>query len=711
MLVNKECYKAHSEISTASILEDNTLAFITKTHGAKLYSTTECSTKENLSLEEINYQTTATAFNEKGNLLAVANNNILSIIDLKSRLLLQTIRTFEGTITLLSFVPKSKYLVAGSSHGRVVQYRYDGRSQLSRLCSFGYMKESKSFPKNNYVSAFAFKNELFAVSGYGGKIILLRMNSYRFRHTIEASKVKIIALEFLNKRQIISANIDGMVSIHSLKKHQISKYIDTPFTHVHSLIVMPNPQFVLVAGNANKIVLIDTQKAKVIKTSYLTFRKEVSHMLYTKEHVLIVILEKKEIHKIQLPTINDLKNALLHKQLDKAYTLIEQDPMLQGTREYKRVEVLYEKLYTQAIAALIKNDTKEARKLLKMFENIEEKKADIKAMFSAFEHYQRFANLFLEKKLALAYALAHKYPALKHTLQYKKMEEKFKDSYAFAQKQILIGQIDVAKEVLSPYVTVLSKHPMVNLVLKDNSDFIAFLQAINKQDYETIERLKKTNEIFAQMPTLLALENSNQNSLDKISELINQGKSEEATEAIKELLHISNIKEELQSLYQCTQRVQKLKNYYEKDEFVHCYEVLDSSHNLYDYKLSQLLEKHWSKLMEKCEEAALKGDIKTIKKTLGSLIYVQTRVDKIGDLLRLAFVVKIKASMAKRKIELAEMLLYTYCDIFGQDSEILLVMHSYEQAFAKRLAITVNADKRLPRDNWKNSSIIMEMEE
>ncbi len=707
MFSKEECYKARSEISTATILEDNTLAFITKTHGAKIYSPLECSTKENLSLEELNYKTTATAFTTKGDLLAIANANIISIIDIKSRLLLQKIRTFEGEITLLSFVPNSKYLVAGSTHGRVVQYRYDGRTQLSRLCSFGYNKTQESAKKRNYVSAFAFKDELFASTGYGGEIIILRMNSYASRQKIEASKVKIVALEFLNRSQIISANVDGMLSIHSLRKYQATKHISAPFRKINSLIVMPNPQYVLVSGHSKSVALVDTLQAKIIKPAYLSFSKEISHICLTKEYELIVILENRDIYKVKLPTTEDLKNALLHKKLDVAYKLLAQDPMLQGTREHKRVEVMYENLYTQAIAALIDHNTKEARKLLKMFDGIEEKKSDIKAMFSAFEHYQRFTNLYLEKKNTLAYALAHKHPALKHTKQYKKMEEKFKEAYTFAQKQVLIGRTDVAKEILSPYATVLSKRPMLNLVLKNNSDFISFLQAVNAQDYETIERLKKKNEIFSQIPTLLALESANQKSLNYITQLISQGRSKEATEAIKELLPVTDIKEELHSLYQCTLRVKNLKNYYENNDFIHCYEVLDGSFNLYDYELSQLLEKHWAKLMEQCEEAALKGDIKAIKKILGPLIHVQTRVDKIGDLLRLAFHVKIKASMAKRKIKIAESFIYSYIDIFGQDSEILLVMQTYEQVFGKKLAITVNANKRLPRDNWKKSPLIM----
>jgi len=708
MLIKHECYKARSEVTSFTLLEDDTLAFSTKIHGAKIFSLLRCSALKNLSIELLGHKTTAVAFSKKEALLAFANSNIIYIINTQNKLLIQTIRTYEGEIDLIEFVPDSKYIVTGTKHGRVMQYRYDGRLGLSRLCSFGLNIHSKGRTSSNYVSSFAFHEKILATTGYGGIITILKMHTYTNRYNIEASKVRINSLCFLDSNNIISGNIDGVVAIHSLKKYQATKMIFTSLTEINSIVLMPNPQFIMVSGASKELVLIDILKAKVVSTSYLSFTKHVSQMQLTKENKLLILLESQEFMKVKLPTAKDIKDFLLHNELDKAYKIIESDPMLQGTREHKRVEVMYEKLYTQAINALIDSNTKEARKLMNMFSDVASKKNDINSIFRAFEYYPRFINLYLEKKHALAYAMAEKHPALKRTQQYKKMEEKFKETYTFAQKQILIGREDIAKEILSVYATVLSKKPLLNLVLKQNKDFIAFLKAVNEKDFSTLNRLLKSNEAFAQIPNYTALKNELQNALKKIQIYINDGQADAAVVLIKQYLDIPDIKDELQRLYADTKLVRQLHASYEKGDFNSCYEILDKSMSIDSLKLAKLLETHYSKLLDKAEEFALQGNLKGIKKTFGELISIKSRVDKIGDIIRLSFHTKIKALMSKRSFKNAQSVIYSYIDIFGQDSEIILIMKSYERVTGKTLAITQESDKRVPRDNWLHSSLIMD---
>jgi len=708
MLVKYLCHKSRSEMTSFEVLEDDTLAFSTKIHGIKIFSHKNCSSIKNLSIELLNSKTSAIAFNSDGSLLAFANSKIISILDTQTKLLLQTIKTFEGEIEILSFVPKTKYLIAGGKHGRVMQYRYDGRSHLSRLCSFGQqIAQNKSRINNNYVSALALKDNILAVSGYGGVISILKMNSYTNRYNIQASNVRINALCFLNDGRLVSGNVDGIISIHSLNKYQNIKNIRTPFINIHTIIQMPNKRYIMVSAESQNLILIDTFEAKVVSTDYLKFAENISNIKLTQTGNLLVIVNKKELYKVELPSAENIKSFLLHNSLDKAYELIEKDPMLQGTREHLRVEVMYTKLYEKAIEALMNSNIKEAHKLLEMFSDLECKRDEISSIFKAFEYYPRFKNLYLEKKHALSYAMAEKHPALKHTQQFKKMEEAFKESFTFAQKQILIGREDIAKEILSAYATVVSKKPMLQLVLNQNREFIEFLKAINEKKHTSIESLIKKNSSFKEIPSYISLQKEIQDAMKKIRTFIDIGKGEEAIECIKLHLDIPSIKDELLILYNDTKLLKKLQNSYEIEDFVSCYEILDSSHTLDSLELSKLLEKHWNQLMNKCEVFALKGDIKSIKSTLKELIKVKTRVDKIGDLLRLSFHIKIKGLIAKKAFKSAENIIYSYIDIFGDDSELQLIMRSYQKISQKKLAITLNQNKRLKRDNWLQSELIM----
>ena len=708
MLIKHLCYKASSEIKSFEVLQDGTLAFSTGFHGVKIFSHQTCSAIKSLSIELLNSNTTAVAFNQKGTLIAFANSNLLHIFNTQTKLLLQSIPTFEGEIELLAFVPNSKYIVAGGKHGRVMQYRYDGSSHLSRLCSFGQnISKSKSRVKNNYVSAFAFKDNIFASTGYGGVITILKMNSYTNRYNIQASNVRINALCFLDDNRLVSGSVDGGIQIHSLNKYQNIKNISTPFININSIIQMPNRRYIMISAESKNLVLIDLKLAKVVSTNYLTFVKNISCIRLTAEGNLLAVIDKKELYRVELPSEEHIKSFILHNSLDKAYELIDKDPMLQGTREHTRLEVIYSKLYDKAVEALINSNAKEARKLMQIFSDVKSKKNEIYSIFKAFEFYPQFKNLYLEKKLSLAYIMAKKYPVLQHTKQFIKMEKTFKESFVFAQKQILIGRKDVAKDILSAYATVTSKKPMIKLILNQNKEFIEFLKAINKKNYSLVDTLVKKNDTFKDTPSYVALQKELLHTLQNIRILINKGQEEEAVESIKLLIDIPSIKDELQILYADTKLLKKLQKSYQEEDFVSCYEIIDSTNTLDSLELTILLEKHWIKLMSKCEDYALEGDIKGIKSTLKELIRVKSRVDKIGDLLRLSFHIKIKELMTKKSFKSAENIIYSYIDIFGDDSELQFIKRTYQKVSRKILAITLSQNSHLARDNWLNSDLIM----
>ncbi|MDF1879113.1 hypothetical protein JHD46_05590 [Sulfurimonas sp. SAG-AH-194-C20] len=708
MLIQKECYKARSNITAFTLLDDDTIAFSTAIHGAKIFSHQKCAALKNLSIEFLGQNTTAVCFSKDSSLLAFANGSIIHVVSTQNKLLIQKIRTFEGDIQLIEFAPNSKYIITGTKDGRVMKYRYDGRSGLSRLCSFGQLAQRiEGTIRNNYVSSFAFYGDLFAASGYGGSITILKMRSLASKYTLSTSSLRVNTLCFFNKDTLISGNADGTLHIHSLKQKNTFTSLSTPFHSITNILIMPNPQYIMLSAPCEQLCIVDVAKAKVISTSYLLFKHNVLHIELTKKDNLLVVLESKEILKVELPTVEHLKNFILNGDLDKAYKLIDMDPMLQGTREHKRVEVMYEKLYAQAIDSLINSNTKEARALMRKFNNVKSKKEDINSIFKAFEFYPRFNTLFLEKKYSLAYSLADKYPALQHTHQYKKMEEVFKEAYAFAQKQVLIGRQDIAREILSVYITVLSKKKMLQLILNQNEDFIEFLKAISEKNFTSIEKLIKKNEIFSQIPTYITLKKSIQTALDTIQDKINRGDIPSAIEIIKVHLQTPSIKEELQNLYKDAKLVKKLQESYRDNDFKSCYEIIDSSASLYSLELSKLLEIHWSKLVSECEEYAFKGNLASIKKSFGELIAVKTRLDKIGDLLRLSFHTKIKILLSKKSFKNAEHIIYSYIDIFGKDSEMLLIMKTYEKASTKKLAFTQNQDSRKDRDSWLNSPIIM----
>jgi len=241
---------------------------------------------------------------------------------------------------------------------------------------------------------------------------------------------------------------------------------------------------------------------------------------------------------------------------------------------------------------------------------------------SQIKNYERFKELYKDKKYALAYAMSTKFPKLQESTEFVKMEKNFQTSFENAQKLILLNLPDQAKDQISKYITVLSKRDLLQLVINNNEYFKNFLLAYNN------------------------------------------------------------------------------------DDFVRCYEISDKHTNIKLLKISILLEAHWDKLIAECELYATQGNINGLKRTLGDLIHITSRADKIGDLLRLSFHIKIKQLLNEESFKRAEMLIYSYVDIFGINTDIKDLMIKFEKSSSTILAITHQKEK-VSKYAWRDSELIM----
>ena len=696
-----ECQSSRSEITELKVLNDNLVAFSSRIHGINVFSATDCSAKLRINRvhEHLNSSTAATAFSPNAQFLAFAVKKLIYIFHMPSRIVVKTIHADNEDVSLLSFDSESKYIIVGTTSGRVLQYRYDGSSLLSRLCSFNDNANQSA------VSAFAFYKNRLACASNNGDIYVVDLHSRANKVLISNTKVKVTSLCFVNEKVVISAHENGKIFINDIESQKLIKQIDTNFTTISTILLMPNPNYILINGNTNYVTIFDIKRYKIAHHKYITFKDEVEKIVLAENNTLIVALKNMHVYRVELPSVAKLKSLVLHNALDEAFNMCERDSMIKDTKEYEKLVQSYEKIYAEAIGALINQQKKLALGLVEPFLHVNSKKEEIKLLFKGFENYPKLQSLFMEKKFAPAYALCTQYPALQHTFQYKKMEELWKEAFKNAQRQFITGRDEIAKLALNEFVTVLSKQPIIKLVLNHNKKFIEFLQAIENKNFQKVYEIAKTNEAFTQIPTYKTLGIDIEENLNKIEEQIKNGDVAPAKEALKKYENLSFIAPLVAKLKQNCQNVANLEKAYHADDFNLCYELMDKDSSLSFTKTGLVLEEHWIKIVHEAEGYALKGNIKDIKATLGKLIHLKTRRAKIGDLLRVSFHTKIKALIAKGSFKNAESIIYSYIDIFGLDTDITSIMRAYESKSKLKLAIT--QAERQTRDGWVNSKIIM----
>jgi len=705
-----KCQTSKSNITELTILDGSLVAYSTKLHGVKVFDSHECEMKKSIANIHLNATVSALSFSPNFELFAFVNQNTIYITQIETKDIIYTIQVNDEDIDIISFDSSSTYILAGSKNGRVLQYKINQPSLLSRLCSFPFDRsdmDSKSKDSKNFVSSFAFYNNHFACSGYGGSIIIIDLHTQANKNVITHNKTRIDALCFLNEKRLVSGNSSGRIDIISLADENSYKSVNTPISKIKQITIMPNPNYIMVTGESNIVTIVDVKNSKIAHSKYIELEVKINKIAIVNSDSLIIALDNNKIVNVELPGAEKLKSLILHNSLDKAFKLIEKEPMLQGSHEHKLIEEKFEKCYVNATKALINQNVALATQILGAYKDVRSKEHKIRELFAAFDNYLRFQALFLEKKYALAYAISSKYEPLKQTLQYKKMEQIFRVAFSNAQRHVQQNNIDRAKALLSEYNTVISKKPLIRLLTTQNREFTEFLKAIKEKDFKIINKLINTNEIFKQIPNYLTLNSQIEETLQEIDADINSGEITRAQTLLKTLKSVPHISQRVEKLHIKYKYVLALQKAYENNDFKTCYKILDLHKNLQSVELAILLERHWSKLIQKCERFALKGSIKDIKETLNELIDLPSRHNKIGDLIRVSFHVKIDTLMSKKNFRASEAIIYSYIDIFGIDSEITQIMKNFENLSSVKLAITQTHSDRPARDSWRYSDIIM----
>jgi len=698
-----EYIKERSVITNIDLLYDGTIAYTAKYSGAKLISQ-EFDTKLKLVHKELNSETSAACFSPNSKYLAFANANVINILDLKTKRVIKKIKTLSQKITIIAFSSNSEYIIAGSHTGRIFQYKYNNSALLARLCSFPHIQKKS---RNKYVSAISIYNNKLACSGIGGAIFVIDLYSQTERNILLEEGPRVNTLCYLDEETLVSGDVSGKILIHSLNATKPTKSIDAPFINITQVIKMPDPRYIMIASDTNYVAIADTHKAKIIHSKYIEFTAPVAKILLVNRETVLVCLENSKIFNLEIPTPRSLRSLIIHNSLYEAYRLVDSEPMLQDTKEFHLLEKRYKSIYREALNALLHQNKNLAQKTVLILKGVRSKEEEIRSLFNAFEKYGRFRALYHEKKYAIAYAMSDKYKALQQTPIFKKLEEAWRDNFVNAQRHIQLDKVVHAKALFHEYLNVASKRELIRLLLTQEKNLMAFLEAIDKKDFQTIDELKMKYPLFESVPTYISLSQTIEKNIQKIDILINQGELPQAKELISKFKNTPHLNQELKRLATNLKSMLTLQKAYKVNDFKSCYELIDTYHTLDTSELGLLLNKYWVKKVDECETYALKGSAQGVKESLDTLISISTRKNKIGDLLRVSFHSKIKAFLAKKSFRSAENIIYSYIDIFGNDTEIKSLMRTFEVLSKTKLAITQNTDTRVQRDKWVESDELM----
>lgn len=624
-------------VSSIKTIGDNTIVYSTQANELKFLNIDNIKTSIIIKTSKQN-RALLFCFSPEKRKLAYVDNGVIIILDtiLKDNASRQRqakrLNKIELScmITAISFDTSGRYLFVGTQDNIVYQYKFNSDVLLSTYELFQTFKK-----RTKGITALEFNKSTMAVSGNRGDLFVVDIYTKISQKVFINESTTINDIKFIDDNTIITAHENGDSRIANINKFNEYKKLDIPLTKIKQTLFLANKDYMLVCGNEDYISLIDVKNQKNIRSSYLSFEHEVKAMVLASDFVLVVVLVDNSLVRVNLPTPKQLESLILHGALDQAYELVRKEPQLLHSQEYKNLENMYQNILERVAQEIPQNNKKFAIQTVDFFKDVLVKKNEIMLVLEAFDRYEKFQDMVIQRDYVPAYNLIERYPILKKTREYKFMESKFRKEMTQAQEMLIKGNKDGAYVQLGTYIRIKSKHNIVKLFLNHGEEFLPYLDLLRSKDIEGIQEAMKIDKHFSKYVQYLGIDlkirDIRKEKIEMITNLIDSEEFEEASKVLEDLKEHVDIKI-FNELKIQLQDGEKLYSLYHKKEFAECYNFMDTHQTVAQAKITKILEAYWMKLMIKTEDYCIEGDIKNLEKIVLKYQTLQARKSKLDDL-------------------------------------------------------------------------------
>lgn len=570
--------------------------------------------------------------------LAYTDNNTLIILDThlkknqsdqKEAKRLNKIE-LSFTVTALSFDASGRYIFIGTADNIVYQYKFNSNLLLSTYKLFETFKK-----RTKGITAISFNKSIMAVSGNRGDLFVVDIFTKKSQKIFINESTTVNDIKFIDEHTIITAHENGDSRIVDISTFNKYTKLDIPFTKIKQILFLADKNYMLACGDEDYISLIDVKNQKNIRSHYLSFEHEVKAMMLASEFVLVVVLVNNSLVRVNLPTPKQLESLILHGTFDQAYELVRKEPQLLHSKEYKHLESIYQDILDRVTKEIPTNNKEFAIQTIGFFKDVSVKKREIMLVLEAFDRYEKFQDMVIQRDYIPAYNLVERFPILKKTKEYKFMEHKFKEEITMAQDMLMSGNKNGAYTHLNTYTRIKSKHNIVKLFLNHGEEFLPYLDLLKSKDTEGIQEAMKIDRHFSKYVQYLGIDLNTKDitkeKIEMINDLIDTEEFENASKLFEDLKKLvnTNIYNELKIKLEDNK---KLYNLYHQKKFAECFNFIDTHPSVFEAKITKLLESSWIKLIIKTEDYCIAGDMKNLEKIVINYQTLKTRKSKLDDL-------------------------------------------------------------------------------
>ena len=648
------------------------------------------------------YKTKIVAFSSDGEYFATLSSDRKEskLFNAKTKKAIGKVNRHQGEVSCLAIDPKNNYMFSCGDDGKTF-----AMDLISGKLAFTLPLHLDAI---NDI-AFSESGQVLATTGYDKRISLFHLSTMSPGHKLVAHTAPIMKLQFLSNNRLFSVDKDSKAIIWDLKSAKVIIRLEGIHDDVVHVTKSSDGQFLFLGTVLGYIIVYELKKYKLLSKKYIKLAASITSLEFDAiNNYLIIATEDNDLLFYDIFKGEDkLKEFMLKKQYDLIYKYITKNPLLEYTKVYQKVVILWDITVEKIREALELNDNKRAEELFKSFQNIPEKNAIMQKITQEFLEYNKFSTLISQGKIPLAYALANAHPIYKESKLYKALESNWKKNFILAQKYYIDPKgMDKAKEILAPYRGISEKTKLIQELFIEGDVYRRLKVSIGQRDFRGSFELIKLHPFLKEFPEYTALINYADTLYIKSQKLLEENDTHSAIKILRVLMDFTDFEEIAKGLIEEVEAKHRFFNAVRDEDIISAYNILATSEELQSSEEGMLLQKQWNDDIAKANAYAVEGNTLGIKNVLSSYMNISSKFMSLATVIGWAYMIQLEQAVKqKREQQTIENGIKNYILSFGLQDQIESFYNIFKKYYPQsKMALKVQTKGSLKM--WRPSMIV-----
>ncbi|MDD6055548.1 MAG: hypothetical protein SOW25_01570 [Helicobacter sp.] len=580
-----------------------------------------------------------------------------------------TLSDHDGDIESSAFSNDGRIFATGGQDGRV--FFYDGHS---------FLPIDSLLARSDYISNIRFSKsgEFVAISGFDKFTMIFDLLRHKIAFNFVTNDVVEDSYFFSDDEKLILVCRNFSSVIFSLSDGKIIS-TEYPFAFWPTSIAVDSEEnYALVGTRSDTLYVLslrDNARVMEIKNEHAG----VASLCFSYERLYIGSIDGELVIIDYNEGREELESSLNNKDYKAAREAINKNVFLSIHPLTKIFDEVWPEILQKAIDLLNKNEIEEAIELTAPFVVNESKKREFDFYLAQKDGVKTFLELIEKKDYTKAYEMLKTTKFLVKTQSYEKLENIWNKAF-FNAKKLLIENANInkrlAEQTLAPFMNT-PKKELITQLLRNCDVFDKAEALIKKQNFKEYFSLTFQFSFLRDTDLYKKVLLVGEKMLSNLLELEKQFKYDEAKKIAETLLVFPPLKRAANERIVLIGQKESLLIAIDASDVKKVYSLVDEIESLRSMQQFKDFTKEFLKCYESAKPYAYAGNAKHAIVLFGVYMEINYWVDKIGSLLKVAYLKQIENALNEQDVNWI-ITLKRYFERYGKSIELVKLLQNHQ---------------------------------